>query len=76
MIKDNKIIKYLLLFFAIFFINTMSVFAQEIDVEEFKVLDKSTTTEVDNISFDSNTVTSNIKFNNVNDHVGLRHCYL
>ena len=69
MIKDNKIIKYLLLFFAIFFINTMSVFAQEIDVEEFKVLDKSTTTEVDNISFDSNTVTSNIKFNNVNDYV-------
>ena len=69
MIKDNKIIKYLLLFFAIFFINTMSVFAQEIDVEEFKVLDKSTTTEVENISFDSNTVTSNIKFNNVNDYV-------
>ena len=68
-LKDNKTFKYLLLFFTIFFLGTFNVFAKEIDIDGFDVKAKSSTTEVDYISYTENTIKSSLIFNEVNDYV-------
>ena len=65
----GKLLNSLLIILSIFILGIINVYAKEIEVESFDVVDKSDTISVEQLNYTNDTVSSNIKFNQQDDYV-------
>ncbi len=65
----KKIKLYIVFFITLFMLNFSSVLALDIDVENVRIKDSSSTIQLDELSYNENTIDSKIIFNQINDFV-------